>query len=95
MTGVAAVAPGARDRVRAEAGPAAARAGRWGSTASTGRSIPLQAANAHFNLRRLGAVVEHYEVNVYGELVNPLHGGLPTDRFVAQWWLDSPDGSRP
>jgi predicted GNAT superfamily acetyltransferase len=51
---------------------------------------PLQAANAHFNLRRLGAIVEHYEVNVYGELVNPLHGGLPTDRFVAQWWLDSP-----
>ena len=51
---------------------------------------PLQAANAHLNLRRLGAIVEHYEVNVYGELVNPLHGGLPTDRFVAQWWLDSP-----
>jgi len=51
---------------------------------------PLQAANAHFSVRRLGAVVEHYEVNVYGELVNPLHGGLPTDRFVAQWWIDSP-----
>ncbi len=51
---------------------------------------PLQAANAHFNLRRLGVLVEHYEVNVYGELVNPLHGGLPTDRLVAQWWLDSP-----
>lgn len=50
---------------------------------------PLQAANAHFNLRRLGAEVEHYEVNVYGELVNPLHGGLPTDRFIAQWWLDA------
>jgi predicted GNAT superfamily acetyltransferase len=51
---------------------------------------PLQAANAHFNLRRLGVVVEHYEVNVYGELVNPLHGGIPTDRLVAQWWLDAP-----
>jgi predicted GNAT superfamily acetyltransferase len=51
---------------------------------------PLQAGNAHFNVRRLGALVEHYEVNVYGQLVNPLHGGLPTDRFVAQWRLDSP-----
>ena len=51
---------------------------------------PLQSANAHFNVRRLGAVVEHYEVNVYGALVNPMHGGLPTDRFVAQWWIDSP-----
>jgi predicted GNAT superfamily acetyltransferase len=50
---------------------------------------PLQADNAHFNLRRLGVMVEHYEVNVYGALVNPLHGGLPTDRFVAQWWIDS------
>lgn len=51
---------------------------------------PLQAANAHFNLRRLGAVVEHYEVNVYGELASPLHGSMPTDRFIAQWWMASP-----
>ena len=51
---------------------------------------PLQAVNAHFNLRRLGAVVEHYEVNVYGASASPLHGGLPTDRFVAQWWLNAP-----
>jgi predicted GNAT superfamily acetyltransferase len=51
---------------------------------------PLQAGNAHFNLRRLGALVERYDVNVYGQLINPLHGGLPTDRLVAQWWLDAP-----
>lgn len=50
---------------------------------------PLQATNAHFNLRRLGAIVEHYEVNVYGELASPLHGSMPTDRFIAQWWLAS------
>lgn len=51
---------------------------------------PLQAVNAHFNLRRLGALVEHYEVNVYGASASPLHGSLPTDRFVAQWWLNAP-----
>lgn len=51
---------------------------------------PLQADNAHFNLRRLGAIVERYEVNVYGELASPLHGSLPTDRFVVQWWIDAP-----
>lgn len=51
---------------------------------------PLQAVNAHFNLRRLGALVEHYEVNVYGESASPLHGSLPTDRLIARWWLNSP-----
>jgi predicted GNAT superfamily acetyltransferase len=50
---------------------------------------PLQAVNAHLNVRRLGALVEHYEVNVYGESGSPLHGVIPTDRFIAQWWLNS------
>lgn len=50
---------------------------------------PLQAVNAHFNVRRLGAQVEHYEVNVYGASASPLHGAIPTDRFVAQWWLNA------
>jgi predicted GNAT superfamily acetyltransferase len=51
---------------------------------------PLVAVNAHLNLRRLGAVVEEYALNVYGESVSPLHRGAPTDRFIAQWWLRSP-----
>lgn len=50
---------------------------------------PLQAVNAHLNVRRLGALVEHYEVNVYGASGSPLHGAIPTDRFIAQWWLNS------
>ncbi len=50
---------------------------------------PLRAVNAHLNLRRLGAVVEHYEVNVYGASASPLHGTIPTDRFLAQWWLNA------
>jgi predicted GNAT superfamily acetyltransferase len=51
---------------------------------------PLVAVNAHLNLRRLGAVVEEYALDVYGESASPLHRGAPTDRFVAQWWLRSP-----
>lgn len=51
---------------------------------------PLQAPNANFNVNRLGVVVRKYFVNIYGESVSPLHGGLPTDRFEAEWRLRSP-----
>jgi predicted GNAT superfamily acetyltransferase len=51
---------------------------------------PLELKNARFNLVRLGAVVRRYIPNCYGVTESPLHAGLPTDRFVAEWWLDSP-----
>lgn len=51
---------------------------------------PLVAVNARLNLSRLGAVVEEYAVNVYGDSTSPLHRGAPTDRFIAQWWMRSP-----
>jgi predicted GNAT superfamily acetyltransferase len=50
---------------------------------------PLQALNAHFNFTKLGVVVREYEENVYGFTSSPLHRGLPTDRFVAEWDLRS------
>jgi len=50
---------------------------------------PLELKNAHFNLTRLGAVVRRYIPNCYGLTESPLHAGLPTDRLVAEWWLDS------
>lgn len=46
---------------------------------------PLQAANAHLNLSRLGAVASEYRANAYGEMIGPLHRGTPTDRLVAEW----------
>lgn len=55
---------------------------------------PLQALNAHLNFVSLGVVVEEYEENVYGESASPLHGGLPTDRFVCQWWIRRPHVER-
>ncbi len=27
---------------------------------------------------------------MYGRTTSPLHAGLPTDRLVAEWWLQSP-----
>jgi len=51
---------------------------------------PMQAMNAHLNFAKLGVIAEEYEVNVYGESTSPLHGGNPTDRFVAEWWVREP-----
>ncbi len=55
---------------------------------------PLQAGNAHFNLVRLGAVVEAYEVNLYGESVSPLWNATESDRFIAQWYIREPHVER-
>jgi len=50
---------------------------------------PLELKNARFNLSRLGAIVRRYLPDCYGLTNSPLHDGLPTDRLVAEWWLDS------
>jgi predicted GNAT superfamily acetyltransferase len=50
---------------------------------------PLQTKNAYFNICRLGAVARRYLTDVYGSTSSPLHAGLPTDRLVAEWHLES------
>ena len=50
---------------------------------------PLQVKNAFFNVERLGAIVRRYHENEYGSTSSPLHGDLPTDRCVAEWWIAS------
>lgn len=51
---------------------------------------PLQAHNAYFNLRKLGAVVTSYLPDCYGEMGDRVNRGLPSDRLLAEWYLDSP-----
>jgi predicted GNAT superfamily acetyltransferase len=51
---------------------------------------PLDLKNAYFNVERLGAVVRSYLRNQYGVSSSALHGGLPTDRLVAEWWIGKP-----
>jgi predicted GNAT superfamily acetyltransferase len=51
---------------------------------------PLELRNAHFNLNRLGAICRKYLPNLYGVTTSPLHRGLPTDRLLVEWQLDSP-----
>jgi predicted GNAT superfamily acetyltransferase len=50
---------------------------------------PLELRNAHFNLNRLGAICRQYLPDRYGLTTSPLHRGLPTDRLLAEWHLDS------
>jgi predicted GNAT superfamily acetyltransferase len=49
---------------------------------------PLETKNAYFNIERLGAVVSRYVLNQYGNTSSKLHAGLPTDRCIAEWFLD-------
>ena len=50
---------------------------------------PLEIKNSYLNIRKLGAVARRYEVDFYGVSSSRLQGGLPTDRLVAEWQLDS------
>ena len=51
---------------------------------------PLEIKNARLNIVRLGAIIRRFIPNLYGVTSSRLHGGLPTDRLVAEWHLDSP-----
>jgi predicted GNAT superfamily acetyltransferase len=51
---------------------------------------PLQLKNAFFNIERLGVIIRRYVHNQYGTTTSTLHGGLPTDRLVPEWWIRSP-----
>ena len=57
---------------------------------------PMQARNAHFNLNRLGVVVDTFAENFYGMDYNTdvEQGndppGLQSDRLFANWYLNSP-----
>ena len=50
---------------------------------------PLQAANAHLNFAKLGAVAREYHLDAYPGSSSSLHAGTPTDRLIAEWWLRS------
>lgn len=55
---------------------------------------PMMARNAHFNLNRLGAIVETYAENFYGIDYNADSSltekvGLPSDRLIAIWNIGS------
>jgi len=51
---------------------------------------PMQSVNAYFNLGKLGVEATRYFVNYYGDMIDELNRGLPSDRLEVDWFLDSP-----
>lgn len=50
---------------------------------------PMQPLNAYFILGKLGAGADAYEENLYGETTSLHDRGIPTDRMLARWDLES------
>ncbi len=50
---------------------------------------PLETLNGSLNIRKLGAVCNRYKQNYYGDMEDPLNRGIPTDRFLVNWWIKS------
>ena len=55
---------------------------------------PLQAVNAHLNFAKLGVISTTYAENIYGDSSSVLHRGTPTDRLIAEWWIQRPHVER-
>lgn len=53
---------------------------------------PLVARNAHFNMNKLGALVDRYGRNFYGEMTDDINRGERTDRFTVRWHLGPEPG---
>ncbi len=51
---------------------------------------PLESANAHLNFAKLGVVSQTYLPDFYGAMPEALNAGLPSDRLLVEWRLDTP-----
>lgn len=50
---------------------------------------PLESRNAYLNLNKLGGTVKNYMRSYYGDMNDSINKGLPSDRFLLEWDLDS------
>jgi predicted GNAT superfamily acetyltransferase len=55
---------------------------------------PLVARNAWLNIGKLGAVVDGFERDYYGEMTDDLNAGERSDRFMVRWELERLPGPR-
>lgn len=63
---------------------------RHGIAAISWTFDPLVRRNAHFNLVKLGAVIDEYLPDFYGSMADAINAGIPSDRMVALWDLTAP-----
>jgi predicted GNAT superfamily acetyltransferase len=50
---------------------------------------PLLSRNAYLNIAKLGAVCATYRRSEYGDMRDGLNAGLPSDRFMVDWWINT------
>jgi len=50
---------------------------------------PLLSRNAYLNITKLGAVCNTYRRSEYGDMRDGLNVGLPSDRFMVDWWINT------
>jgi predicted GNAT superfamily acetyltransferase len=50
---------------------------------------PLLSRNAYLNIAKLGAVCNTYRRSEYGDMRDGLNAGLPSDRFLMDWWVNT------
>lgn len=48
---------------------------------------PLEARNAFLNLHKLGGICKDYKTNIYGDNFSIFGKGMPSDRFIVEWWI--------
>lgn len=48
---------------------------------------PLESVNGYLNIAKLGGVCSQNIVNCYGDMDDLLNSGLPSDRFLVEWWI--------
>lgn len=51
---------------------------------------PLESANAYLNFAKLGVISRIYLPDFYGAMPEALNAGLPSDRLLVEWRLDTP-----
>lgn len=49
---------------------------------------PIMSLNANFNIGKLGVIARSYLDNFYGQMNDSINRGFPTDRVVAEWWIN-------
>ncbi|MGJ7921219.1 GNAT family N-acetyltransferase [Neobacillus sp. LXY-4] len=60
---------------------------KYGYSLITWTYDPLESINGYLNIGKLGAVSGTYIPNCYGEMEDLLNKGIPTDRFLVEWYI--------
>jgi predicted GNAT superfamily acetyltransferase len=61
---------------------------KLGYTLITWTYDPLESVNGYLNIGKLGSVCSTYIPDCYGEMEDLLNNGIPSDRFLVEWYIN-------